>query len=77
MPPVISEGKPAMACGLTPRQVMQSHPFLRLMSLPDILPGKSGRRPPRHAVRRPPRLLLLLCVWEGEGRVSLMCCLRP
>ena len=40
MPPVISEAKPAMACGRTPQEVMQSHSFLRLRSLPDILPGK-------------------------------------
>ena len=47
MPPVISDAKPAMACGLTPQQVMQTHPFVRLQSLPDILTGKSART--RHA----------------------------
>ena len=69
MPPVISEAKPAMACGRTPQEVMQSHSFLRLRSLPDILPGKGPQ---------PYRLNVLsvyhypLTVWKACGFVKEM-----
>ena len=47
MPPVISEAKSAAAaCGRSPQQVMQSHPFLRMMSLPEqqVMQGHSFLR---------------------------------